>query len=211
MKIKFFLIFVMTIPVYPQLNFSGFIGINPQANFTAEDNSYNTIAYSWKSGIIFGIGSEIFISPLIALSPSVEYAYYAFDEYDKRKETLPEMLSISSTAGPSKVWRLFLEAKFFGNLTTAIPVYLTTGFGFLNENNGIIHRTETYNYGNDPQIFSSTVKLKNSSFYVHTLGLGIRLRFLPYLSFDLNGHYLSNYNDRMYAAVKCGLVYTFFK
>jgi hypothetical protein len=211
MKIKFFLLFVMTIPAYAQLNVSGFIGINPQANFTAEGNSYNTVAYSWRSGIIFGLGSEIFIFPSIALSPSVEYAYYPFDEYDERKEIRFDISSsISSTADPVKVWRLFLEAKFFGNLTTAIPIYLTTGFGLLSENNGAIHRTETYNYGNGPQIFSSTFKPKNSSFYVHTLGLGIRLRFLPYLSFDLNGHYLSNYNDRMYATVKCGLVYTVF-
>ena len=211
MNIKFFVLFAVAIPAYSQLNFSAFVGVNPQANFTAEDNSYNTVAYSWRSGIIYGLGSEIFISPSIALSPSVEYAYYAFDEYDERKEIRFDISSsISSTADPVKVWRIFLEAKFFGNLTTAIPVYLTTGFGFLSENNGIIYRTMTYFSGNGPQIFSSTFKPKNSSFYVHTLGLGIRLRFLPYLSFDLNGQYLSNYNDRMYASVKCGLVYTVF-
>ena len=211
MKIKFFLIFVMTIPVYPQLNVSAFVGVNPQENLIAKGDSYNHGAYSWESGIILGIESEIFIFPSIALSPSVEYVYYAFDEYDERKEArFDNNSSISSTADPVKVWRLFLEAKFFGNLTTTIPIYLTTGFGFLNENNGVINRTVTYFFGNGPQIFDTTFKLKNSSFYVHTLGLGIRWRFLPNLSLDLNGKYLSNYSDRMYAAVKFGLVYTVF-
>ena len=208
MNIKLFLLFVMTIPVYAQLNVSGFVGINPQSNFIAKENSDFLDLY-WQSGIVFGAGSEIFVSPSIALSPSVEYAHYKFDKYNLIEARAPEVSLLSTTGKPSNIWRLFVEAKFFRNITTAIPLYLTTGIGYMNEDFGIIHRT--FKDMNEPNLFTETIEFENSTLLVHTLGIGLRWRILPYLFLDLKGQYFTNYNDRWYTSLKCGIVYTVFK
>ena len=207
MKIKFFLLFVMTIPVYAQFNVSAFVGFNPQSNFIAKDNSDFLDSY-WRSGIIFGLGSEIFVSRSIALSPSVEYARYGFADYEFRNYLIPEVSFISATGEPSNVWRVFLEAKFFANFTTAIPVYLTTGIGYVKEDIGVINQNFFQMW--DSRTFTTNVIFKDSNFFVHTLGLGLRWRFLPNLSLDLKGQYFTNYSDRWYTSVKCGLVYSVF-
>ena len=202
MKIKFFVLFAVAIPAYAQLNVSGFVGINP--------NNTNFLDLYWKPGIICGAGSEVFVSPSIALSPSVEYAHYTFDNYEVYHEvSVPEVHIISVIGEPLNLWRLFLEAKFFGNLTTTIPVYFTTGFGYVNRDVGVIHRT--FKDMNEPNLFTETIEFENSTLLVHTLGIGLRWRILPYLFLDLKGQYFTNYNDRMYTAIKCGLVYTVFK
>jgi hypothetical protein len=135
----------------------------------------------------------------------VEYAYYGFDSYAFRGASIPEVRFTSATGEASNVWRLFADVKMFPHTSKAVLFYLSTGIGYLIERVGTISATfEDMNGRN----FSTTIKYESTNFLVHTLGLGIRWGVLSDLALDFKGQYFTNYNDRMYTTVKCGLVYS---
>jgi len=204
MRIRFLLLLLLAVPAYSQINVSFFAGVNPATNLIARDRSGFLDLY-WGTGFNLSVSSEVFISRLIAIAPSVEYARYAFDNYTFQGVSIPEVRLKSATGEASSIWRIFAEAKFFPTSSKVIPWYFSTGLGYVIERIGTINAT--YTNLNGPE-FTMAINYQGKNFFVHAVGLGIRWSAFSRLALDLNAQYFTNYNDRLNTAVKIGVVYS---
>ncbi len=204
MRATLLLLIMLVVPSYPQFNISLFVGISPPIDFIAKDR-YEFVDLYWGSGITTGLSSDLFISPVIAVSPSVEYTYYEFDRYKLEGYGIPEWYFKSSTGEASTVWRMFAEGKIFPNNRKDVKWYLSTGVGYVFERIGAFKITFGDENGPD---FTRTTQSQSKNFFVHTLGLGMRWSVFSRLEVELKGQYTTNYNYRSDTTVKIGVVYS---
>jgi hypothetical protein len=204
MRAILLLLIIFVVPSYSQFNISLLAGISPPTDFIAKDR-YDFVDLYWGSGITTALSSDLFISPVIAVSPSVEYTYYGFDRYKLEGVGIPEWYFKSSTGEASSVWRMFAEGKFFPNHRKDFKWYLSTGVGYVFERIGAFEIT--FGDLNGPD-FTRTTQYQNKNFFVQTLGLGMRWSVFSLLELELKGQYITNYNDRRNTTAKIGVVYS---
>ena len=162
MRITFlFLLIVLAVPSYSQFNISLSAGLDLPINDIGNDN-FDFLGMYWNSGITAVLSGEIFVSRVVAISPSVEYAYYGFDHYTFIGGSIPEVHFKSATGEASKVWRMFAETKFFPNTHKAVQWYLSNGIGIVIERIGTIEATWEYMGGGS---FIRTVQYQGKNFF----------------------------------------------
>ena len=205
MKIKYFIFFfVLTSSIYSQINVGISAGSISSSSSTFFKNNVDVLDLYWKNGFALNLEGEYFLSPSIAISPTVEYATYKFDKYFFWGAQIPEDYVKDATGKSSNEWNLFLALKYFPHTNTIFQFVFTTGFGYIVENMGVINATfGNINTGEKNVDF----KLKRDNKFVHLLGLSLRIKLLSDVSVNINGSYYSNYTDRFYPTIKAGFIY----
>jgi len=201
MKAKLFILILLALPAYSQTSISFYAGVNPHTDLLAGYSSFLD-AY-WNPGITIGLSGELFLSPLFAISTSVEYAYYGFNNYAGPFISAPENRFKSATGDASTEWRAFAEVKLFTKKSTHGRFYLSTGVGYVIEQMGTIMATTSIE-GHD---FTGPEYYENRDYFVHTLGAGERWSIASQVALDVKAQYFTNYSDRTGATIRVGLQY----
>ncbi len=202
MKTKLFILILLALPAYSQTSISFYAGINPHTDLLTGYSSF--LDASWNPGITIGLSGELFVSPLFAISTSVEYAYYGFNNYGGSFISSPENSFKSATGDASTEWRAFAEAKLFTKKSPHGRFYLSTGIGYVIEQIGTMMATYSAMNGHD---FTGPVYYENRDYFVHTLGAGERWNMASQVALDVKAQYFTNYSDRTGATIRVGLQY----
>jgi|GEM_PF-6817839 len=203
MKAKLFFLILLALPAYSQTSISFYTGINPHM-YSFESGNFSFLDASWNPGITIGLSGELFLSPAIAISSSIEYAYYGFNNYEGFLIGIPERIFKSATGEPSTEWRAFAEAKLFTKKSPHGRFYVSTGIGYVIEQIGTIMTTYSDMNGHD---FTGPVYYENRDYFVHTLGAGERWNIASPVALDVKAQYFTNYSDRTSATIRVGLQY----
>jgi hypothetical protein len=204
MKFSLLAMFIFALPSYSQVTLSVFAGVSPSTNIL--DNESDFFSSYCNPGFATGLSSELYVSPTIAICPSIEFANYAYDEKTSYiVTTIPERRVKSTSADNSHLWRFLVEISQLTNPEKTIRLHLSTGVGYVLERPGLI--TATFEDMNGPS-FTETFKHDARKYFVHALTLGAQWALLPALALDLRAQLLSNYSDRMSTIVALGVVYT---
>ncbi len=202
MKTKLFILILLALPAYSQTSISFYAGINPHTYLLTDYTSFLD-AY-WSPGLTVGLSGELFVSPLFAISTSVEYAYYGFNNYKEAFFASPSFSVLKSATGDASTeWRAFAEVKLFTKKNPHGRFYLSTGVGYVIEQIGTIVAT----YSNYPHDFTGPIYYENRDYFVHTLGAGERWSIASQLALDVKAQYFTNYSDRNGATIRVGLQY----
>ena len=205
MKLKYlFLFLILTTPIYSQISIGVSGGTNLfSTNLSMDQDVLNTY---WHNGINFSIDGEYFISRKISINSIIEYGYYKFDNYIETGAHIPEISLVSATGKDSKAIRIFTNIRFYINSSKIFQGFIETGIGYVSENIGTI--TAIYDDMNSGQ-FKSELNYQGKHNFVHSFGIGCRIKLNQYLAIDVSASYYSVYTNFLNAKTGIGFIYLF--
>jgi hypothetical protein len=201
---KFIILLFLSIVAqgWAQSNLAVFCAWNPPTE--PFNNQANILNQYWRNGVSLGAGYETAISTNISLATTIETAYYRWDNFNYQGATFPEISLKSAQGEDSRVWRFFLEGKF-KSPSRKIPMYLSTGVGYIVEDIGGI--TTTYSNLNGPDItYLGSDQIKR--YFVHTFGIGLQCPIIFNYGIDIRALYFSDYSSHFQEAIVFGIVYS---
>lgn len=201
---------ILTIPVFSQPSFVIHSGLNSPLAYVAV-GKYDFLADHWKNGINIDIGFEIPVFRLIALAPSFEYTYYAFEMYNPGIQYVENQVGLWPSRNPkdsrgsgSHTYKLLLEAKAFTEPSRIVAPYVSTGIGYAIEDIGAIEASwEDLNGGQ----YVTNIQYEGKSFLIHSFGFGLRSFLAAGVSMDFAARYFTNYTDRFSTSLNLGFAY----
>lgn len=205
MKLKYlFLFLILTAPVYSQIS----IGVSGGTNLFSTNLSMDQDVLNnyWHNGINFNIEGEYFISRKVSINGIIEYGYYKFDNYIETGAHIPEVSLVSATGKDSKAIRIFTNIRFYLNSSKIFQGFIATGIGYVSENIGTI--TATYDDLNFGQ-FTTELNYQGKHNFVHSVGIGCRIKLNQNIAIDVSGSYYSVYTNFLNAKTGISFVYLF--
>jgi hypothetical protein len=202
MRLIILLLYLLAAQAWAQTNLSVFYALNPRTEVL--NNQENILNKYWRNGISLGAGYETSISTNISIASTIETAYYKWDNFDYRGPMIPEIRLKSAQGEDSRIWRLFLEGKF-KSPSRVVPMYVSTGLGYIIENIGGI--TTTYSDMNGPDITYIGVS-QTKKYFVHTVGIGLQCPIISNYGIDIRALYFSDYSTHFQTAIVFGIIYS---
>ena len=209
MKTLFFFFFSCIVSVASaQISLSISAGYDPN-----EINLYNKPATDgnnayWNKGFSVGLNSDYSLNENLFFSALFQYSHYRFDRFVNAGVSIPEISFISAQGEDSKLFRASVEAKYFLNPQNRFRFFIFSGVGILKENLGSV-KTE-FSDMNKIGLISNTINSEDKTFFVHSLGAGVRTAIISSLFVDTIASYYSDYNSRFQMFLGLNLGYQLF-
>lgn len=193
MKTFIFFIFYISTVFGQQATINLQVGSTTPA-YILEDENLSILRKSWYPGINMNLGYSMTFSNDFLVSTYVDYNLFFFKGYSE-EGGIPEIRFVRADGENSHLFRTGVNFTYSPKSNSLPQGYVFTGLGYVIESFGKISMIKEYlSIGQ----YQTSLSLNEKNYFVHLLGLGVRIIDFNLLKLAVELKYFTNYNDRFF-------------